>query len=198
MTITIPSGSNTYNLMRSGTIANNAGTRGKLTVGVLAGVYITGSNDTLVNTGTIIGGYANPAFNYPISPITAGVVIKGGTGDSVSNQAGGYIQNKYSLGVGIEFYNTAGTITNGGTITGGVGSQDNSGVGIVLLAGGQITNLGTGTILTGIEALTDAITGTIRVRYSAAPTIAASIFRRAARSSTSPARSRRTVGSYGV
>src|SRR5580700_11767015 len=103
MTITIPSSVASYTLSASGTTASNAGTRGRFTAGQPIGIYITGSNDALLNTGTIIGGYGSGVGLF------AGVAVNGGTGDSVTNQAGGLIENTYSFAAGVLFYATAGT-----------------------------------------------------------------------------------------
>jgi len=59
MTITIPPSTASYTLSAGGTTTSNAGTRGQYVNGQPIGVFIAGSNDTLVNTGTIIGGYIN-------------------------------------------------------------------------------------------------------------------------------------------
>ena len=103
MTITIAPSTASYTLS-SGTTASNAGTRGQSINGQPVGIYITGSNDTLVNTGTIIGG-----FNNTVSGLVAGVAVNSGTGDTVINQVGGLIQNTYSIAAGIVFFATAGT-----------------------------------------------------------------------------------------
>jgi hypothetical protein len=144
MTITIPPSTASYTLAASGTTASNAGTRGQFANGQPVGIYITGSNDTLINTGTIIGGYNNAG-----SGLLAGVAVNSATGDSVTNQVGGLIENTYSLAAGIVFYLSAGQVTNAGTIIGGVGPAGSSGDGIVLDGGGSVTNLSTGTISGG-------------------------------------------------
>jgi hypothetical protein len=144
MTITIPSSVASYTLSASGTIASNAGSRGQHVAGQPLGIYIQGSNDTLVNTGTIIGGYASSGLG-----IVAGVGVNTATGDSVTNQSGGLIQDTYTFAAGIIFYTTAGSVTNAGTIIGGIGVPGESGNGIDLDGGGSVTNLSTGTISGG-------------------------------------------------
>ncbi len=98
MTITIPSSVASYTLSASGTTASNAGTRGRFANGLPIGIYITGSNDTLLNTGTIIGGYTSAGGG-----LFAGVAVSTGTGDSVTNQSGGLIENNFSFAAGIGF-----------------------------------------------------------------------------------------------
>src|ERR1700722_8766834 len=157
MTITIPPGTSSYTLSTSGTTASNAGTRGQHTKNQGLGIYITGSNDVLVNTGTIIGGYPTNGTG-----LTAGIVVNTATGNSVTNQSGGLIEDTYSFSAGIIFNAAAGMVTNAGTIIGGVGSSGRSGDGIVLGAGGGVTNLSTGTISGGgIYFGTKSVAGTV-------------------------------------
>jgi hypothetical protein len=157
MTITIPPSTASYTLSANGTTATNAGTRGQSINGQSVGIYISGSNDTLVNTGTIIGGYTNSGTS-----LFAGVAVNTATGDSVTNQVGGLIENTYALAAGIVFYNAQGTVTNAGTIIGGVGTPGGSGDGIALWAGGSVTNLSTGTISGGgVYDGTRGVAGTV-------------------------------------
>jgi hypothetical protein len=134
MTITIQSGSSTFTLSASGTTASNAATRAS---GSGYGIYITGNNDVLTNTGTILG--ANDAVNIG-NP--GGV---GATGDSVINQIGGYIHGDGSASSGVHFPWSAGAVTNAGTISSNGGAAN----GVVLQEGGRVTNLSTGTIANG-------------------------------------------------
>jgi hypothetical protein len=157
MTITIPPSTASYTLSASNTIASNAGTRGKSVSGQPIGVYIQGSSDTLVNTGTIIGGYASTGLG-----LVAGVGVSAATGDSVTNQSGGLIQDTYTFAAGIIFFAPAGSVTNAGTITGGIGVIGESGNGIDLDGGGSVTNLSTGTISGGgVYDGTKGVAGTV-------------------------------------
>ena len=128
----------TYTLSSSTVAAVNAGTVG--TASANPGVYITGSNDTLTNSGVILGGQVNSGSN--------GALVVNGTGDNVTNQSGGVIQG-YGYNVTGIYFVSVGTITNSGTIGSGEGPVANSADGIVLHVGGVVTNAATGTISGG-------------------------------------------------
>jgi hypothetical protein len=90
-----------------------------------------GNNDTLINNGTIFGE-------------RMGVYILNGTGDTVINEAGKLITGDLYPGQGaVTFYNTRGTVTNYGTISGPPISSSESGNGVELRDGGLLTNFGT-------------------------------------------------------
>ncbi|WP_158928472.1 Hint domain-containing protein [Acidisphaera sp. S103] len=110
-----------------------------------------GNNDTLVNRGTILGE-------------RIGVYIKGGTGDTVINEAGKLIAGDFYPGQGgVTFESTRGTIINYGTISGPPIKNGESGNGVELRDGGLLTNFGTvlgGGALVGNQAFPDAV-GTV-------------------------------------
>lgn len=123
----------TYPLASSAVTAVNAGTVGTSSSNI--GVLITGSNDILTNSGVVNGGTT--------SGTKGAVVVKTGTGDSITNQSGGVIQGHGNLVAGI-YLATAGSVTNFGTIASGQGPSGNSANGIVLHAGGVVINSSTG------------------------------------------------------
>lgn len=126
--VTIPAGPSTYTLSASGVTATNAGSRGGVTV---YGVYVSGSNDSVINTGTLLGAQA-------------GIALSGGF-DSVTNQVGGYVHTSGAGGFnGVlfsPFAPTPGTLVNAGRIVAGP-----NGTAVVEGSGGSVTNLSTGTL----------------------------------------------------
>jgi len=129
----------TYTLSSSTVTAVNAGTVGS--TGANAGVYITGNNDTLTNSGVIRGGQVDSGPN-------GALIVSTGAGDTVTNQSGAVIQGYGNNVTGIYFV-TAGTIINSGTISSGEGPPGGSANGILLNVGGVVTNNSTGTISGG-------------------------------------------------
>ena len=149
--------SSQYNYGGSGATLVNAGVVGSTTPGV-SGVYITGTNNTVVNFGTILTG------GYNDTGPMAGVLINQTTGNVVINEAGGVIEaGGSSQGNGIEAYHAAATVINAGYITGHEGSG-NSGNGVDLNRGGYVGNTGTiagGGIYAGSNPLTVVNSGKI-------------------------------------
>jgi antigen 43 len=94
------------------------------------GFYITGNNDTFVNNGTVFGQ-------------RVGVYFKGGTGDSLINNAGKAIITTYPDQAGVNFYTARGTVTNYGSISGYASAvQPQNANAVELLFGGLVTNTG--------------------------------------------------------
>jgi hypothetical protein len=141
-----------YNYAGSGATLVNAGTVGVLTTPGVHGVYITGANDTLVNTGTVFGG------GYSSGPTGAVLVNRAGaTGDVVINQVGGVIKGGGTDGAGVSFYQSAGVVTNAGIISSSGGPAGGSANGVELRDGGTINNSGTisggGVFIIGAEGV---------------------------------------------
>jgi hypothetical protein len=138
MTITITSGSAAYVLSASNTQASVATgvTRGS---NAYYGVYITGNNDTLTNSGTLISAVQHIAGGYNAA------VAATGAGVNITNLAGGYIDGSFSLAGGIALQRF-GTVVNDGkiAITGPQGD------GIFSTFGATVTNQSSGTIGGGI------------------------------------------------
>jgi hypothetical protein len=137
-----PSGAE-YQYYGSGVTLTNAGVRGS--AGAEHGVVIYGSNVSLVNSGTIIAG-------------NSGVVaLRTGTGNSVTNQAGGVIDGRSDNNVnGITFYYNTATVVNAGLIE----SSANFADAISLFDGGLVSNASTGTLV-GAGVYVKAATGTV-------------------------------------
>jgi antigen 43 len=140
MAVTITSSTSAYTFRSAGTTGILVGTRGA--VQHSAGIYIPNANDTLINSGTILGGYQG------------GVYADGGSGGSlhgivVTNQSTGIIHG-YSVGGayadGVDFYGATGTIVNAGQI---IGAGTGTARGVAMSNGGTITNTSTGTISGG-------------------------------------------------
>ena len=112
--------------------------------GVYMDHYTIGSNNVLINSGTLVGG----SFGSSGYASFGGVAVAG-AGDSVTNLVGGYIEGAGTDTNGITFARFFGTVTNAGRITGGGGPQHYSSAGINLKYGGIVTNLSTGTISGG-------------------------------------------------
>jgi hypothetical protein len=138
MTITITSGAGAYVLSASNTQASvgSGVTRGS---NAYYGVYITGNNDTLTNSGTLISATQHIAGGYNAAFAATG------TGVNITNLAGGYIHGAFSLAGGIALQKF-GTVVNAGkiAITGPQGD------GIFSTFGVSVTNQSTGTIGGGI------------------------------------------------
>ncbi|MCX7379894.1 MAG: Hint domain-containing protein [Alphaproteobacteria bacterium] len=126
--VTIPAGTTTYTLSASGVTATNSGTRGGVPV---YGVKVTGSDDTVVNTGTLLGAQA-------------GITLLGAN-DVVDNRVGGYIHATGSGGFnGVLFPSSnpgQGVVINAGIIAAGP-----AGSAVVEANGGSVINLSTGTL----------------------------------------------------
>ncbi len=126
--VTIPAGPTSYTLSASGVTATNAGSRGGVT---LYGVTVIGTNDTVINTGTLLGNQA-------------GISLLG-INDSVTNQAGGYIHASGSGGFNGVLFPAAsgypGLVVNAGRIAAGP-----AGTAVVEGYGGTVINLSTGTL----------------------------------------------------
>jgi hypothetical protein len=127
-----------------GAVTNMAG--GSI-AGYYFGVSLTGSG-TVVNDGAIATDNAGgTGFVYTggvFTATTAGVLLSGGGG--VSNAASGVITS-YLDGVAV---GDGGSVVNAGTI---IASSPSDGIGVVLTAGGSLTNTQTGTILAGLNAV---------------------------------------------
>ena len=105
--------------LTEGGVVTNSGTAA-LIDGDKQGVNIGGASGTVLNDGTITGG--------------------------VNLGRGGYVLNSGSITsgwVGVQVSNAAGTVVNEGTVTGG------GPAGVVLVAGGTVTNQGTGAYISG-------------------------------------------------
>ena len=142
---------NTYTLAGSGVTLVNAGVQGNPNAAgndLKYGVYITGSNDTLINNGAIFG-YYDAIFS------------KGGSGNSVINAATMTLTaTGYGAGAVKFFFNASGTVTNYGVIS-GYPNAINGGPGgwaVELDDGGIVTN--SGTLLNGGVTVLDAV-GTV-------------------------------------
>jgi hypothetical protein len=123
--------------------------------GYYAGVSVTGSG-SVVNQGTIAGtataGSGNIYTGGAFTATSAGVLLGGG---GVSNAAGGMISG-YSGGVAV---GDGGSVVNAGTIS-TFGTLN--GFGVLLTAGGSVTNMQDGVISSAIEGvLTFAETATV-------------------------------------
>ena len=144
-----------YNYGGSGATLVNAGVAGSTTPGN-SGVFITGTNNTVVNFGTLLtGGY---------NGLAAGVLINNVAGNVVINEAGGVIKAAGSVdGNGVEAYHAAATVINAGYITGNI-AAGYSGNGVDLNRGGYVGNTGTiegGGIYAGSNPLTVVNSGKI-------------------------------------
>ena len=142
-TKTIPSSSAEYTYSGSGVTLTNAGVRGSSSAE--HGVFIYGSNVSLVNSGTIIGGGGGVvAFDH-------------GTGNTFINQVGGVIDGQSSNNVnGVTFYYNTATVVNAGLIE----SSANFSSAIDFDDGGLVSNASTGT-LTGSGVFIEGATGTV-------------------------------------
>ena len=147
-TITGGGGDGVY--LKAGGRVTNLGT-GTTISGAGEGVQIAGAVGTVQNSGTIKGtiggvvlsggGYVNNLGTLRlISGGTVGVGIRGGAGTVVNYatiRATGTAIG--SAGIGVEFYDSTGTVKNGGLISGKYAA-------VALDAGGVVTNLAGGTL----------------------------------------------------
>ena len=146
-----------------------AGSYGADAGGGGAGVYLTGVSGRLTNTGHITGGEAGASLSYVVN-VAGGVgvqidvrsgsidnsgTITGGAGGGTGGGAGvgfrdwyvalsntGVITGGFGGGAGVDVYRLD-TITNGGSIVGGVGSGgDPGGTGVSGLLASTLTNRG--------------------------------------------------------
>ena len=118
--------SNDFTLTNLSTVGGNA---------VSIGVTVTGTGDTVVNTGTIGG------ISYGISAANGLTLTNSGTGSVIYSAATGVKAN------GVYVFSGLGFITNAGNIRG----ED----GIDLIAGGSVTNLASGTITGAYSAIAE-------------------------------------------
>ena len=126
--VTIPAGTATYTLAASGITASNTGTRGGV---VVYGIKVSGSDDLVINTGTLLGS-------------EAGITLLG-VNDTLSNAAGGYI---HAIGTG-GFNGVLFPLTNpnpGVVINAGLIAAGSGGSAVVEAHGGSVTNLAGGTL----------------------------------------------------
>ena len=153
MTTTIPAGTSTFTITTGNATYSLASGLTRGAVNVYRGVRINGSDDVLLNSGTILAG-VRPAVNE-MGDYAALAIY--GTGVSVTNQAGGYLHGAGTNVDGIEFAGAGGALVNAGLIVGGGGPANNAANAVGLFAGGSVTNLSSGTIATnGIFAESDA------------------------------------------
>ena len=136
---TISAGASTYTISASGATYSLASGLTRGSAGALQGVKVTGNNDVVTNSGTMVGGtYSAPGY-------FGGIVVYG-SGVSVTNQAGGYLHGAGENTDGVAFGSTFGTVVNAGRIVAAGGPPGDAGDGVGFFQGGILTNLSTGTI----------------------------------------------------
>ncbi|WP_145925250.1 autotransporter outer membrane beta-barrel domain-containing protein [Bordetella sp. H567] len=146
---------------------------GTLATGAAGGAGVLANRGSIVNEGTIQGGFGGEGVRGGIggpgivangTSITnaAGATINGGTGGTVDNLASTVPGNG---GVAIQFINTGGTLANAGTINGGAGGDQFNGgsargdgsIAITTEGGTSVTNVGTIAGGTGASGRANAI-----------------------------------------
>ena len=133
---TVVAGSGLGVVLSAGGYVDNSGTAALIS-GYTGGVLIAGGAGTLVNSGTISS--TGSLFNLGVYLGAGGYVDNSGTAALIS----GY-------GVGVSIAGGAGTVVNSGTIS-GMGPIDGNASGILLNAGGDVTNSGSTALIAGIH-----------------------------------------------
>jgi hypothetical protein len=127
----------TKTITTSGGTYTNSGVFGSTSYSTGAGITMTGSNEVLINTGSILGG--GPGY---------GALRTENANESVTNQVGGFIYGAQNNDSGI-YSSAIGTVTNFGIIKSASATIGGSGCGVAMENGGAVTNNTGGTISGG-------------------------------------------------